>query len=67
MTYVAIESDPNLGGFASGASPAANVTGTVTTASTAPSATHTSGGAALLRLPVGLTAAGVVAWGLCLL
>ena len=65
MMYVALSSDANLAPFANGASPS---TGNSPTApSMSPSATHMSGSAASMRLPVGLGAAGVVAWALCLL
>lgn len=68
MTYVALSSDMNLAPFAGGASPSMGMaTGTTTAASTSASATHMSGSAASMRLPVGLGAAGVVAWALCLL
>jgi hypothetical protein len=64
MNYVALSSDANLAPFANGASPS---TGTTNAASPSPSATHMSGSAASMRLPVGLGAAGVVAWALCVL
>jgi len=76
MNYVDLSADPNLAPFATSGSTTnpvpnnASTTGasTSTASTTSPSATAKTGGAASLKLPVGLGAVGAVAWAvLCLL